>query len=244
MAITIFQHGKHGGPGRLGEVLLRYGHRLRVVELWDGAEVPGDLDDVTGVVSLGGTMNVRDAAQIPWMRAEMEYLRRAHEAELPVVGVCLGSQMLATALGGEVTALGEGRTELGFAEVTATYAGTEDIIHTGLPWRMMQFHWHSYQVSAVPAGARVLSGSAMCPVQAWTAGVRTYGFQYHFEATRAAILDWAERHAESRKAAGMTMEELRRQLEAHYEEFARLSTRLSRSIADFLVPAGQRLARV
>ena len=242
MSIVVFQHEDDGGPGRLGDTLVDYGHRLAVRHLWRGDSVPPDLDGVTGVVSLGGPMNVEDAPKHPWMRQEMAFLKAAHDRELPVVGACLGSQLLASALGGEVGPLADGAAEVGFHEIRLTFPGTTDTILSGQPWRMFQFHWHAQQVTKLPAGAASLAGSKACKVQAWRAGVRTYAFQYHFEVDRATIENWSRSDVELRtKAGGLTHEQVMQQAARHYDDFARLSGRLCRCIADYLAPSPLRL---
>ena len=119
-------------------------------------------------------------------------------------------------------------------------AGAEDPLHAGIAWTSMQLHWHREQVERPPDGARVLATSQRCPVQAWTRGLRTYGFQYHAEAEADTIENWAREHPEDLKQAQITLGELRTQTAEHYESSARLTGRLFESIALLLVPADKR----
>lgn len=240
MSIVVFQHSKDAGPGRLGSILVEYGHRLRVVDLYHGDAVPTDLDDVDAVIVLGGRMNVSDTAAYPWLRDEMDFIAAAHARQLPVVGICFGSQLIATALGGEVRSMAAG-PEIGWCDVRLSFAGTTDPVHTGLPWTSTQFEWHAQEITRLPAGATVLSSSDQCKVQAFRVGVRTYGFQYHFEVTEQMIASWAREHAEEREGSGLSAARLEAMTQRHYDTFDRLATRLSRSIADYVVPAVQRV---
>ena len=106
MAILVFEHSDVTGSERLGETLRNHGHVLRVVSLHLGDAVPYDLDDVDGVVCCGGAGSALDDGQ-SWLEPQMDLLREAHERQMPIVGICLGSQILARALGGEVERLDE-----------------------------------------------------------------------------------------------------------------------------------------
>ncbi len=237
MAIVILQHGTSTGALRLGTTLRDYGHRLRVVDLHAGEPVPRDLDDTDGIIATGGPMSAN--ADSPWIEQELELLARADEASLPVIGLCLGSQVLARALGGEVAPM-DGGMELGWHEVVLTPAGAEDPLHAGIAWTSMQFHWHSDHVSVAPDGARVLAKSAGCPIQVWARGLRTYGFQYHPEVYADTAETWAVEHPEDLDTAGVTLDDLRAKTATHFDAFERLSRRLFESIALMLVPADKR----
>ncbi len=237
MAIVVLQHSPSAGAMRLGAALRDYGHGLRVIDLHAGEPVPRDLDDTDGILSTGGHMSANGSHE--WLEPEMELLRRADDADLPVIGLCLGCQILTRALGGEVGPV-EGGIELGWHELSLTPAGAEDPLHAGIAWTSMQLHWHREQATRPPDGARVLATSQRCPVQAWTRGLRTYGFQYHAEAEADTIETWASEHPEDLKEARITLDELRAQTAAHFESYARLTGRLFESIALLLVPVDRR----
>ena len=237
MAIVILEHSPSTGAMRLAAALRDYGHRLRVIELHAGAAVPADLDDTDGIVATGGAYSVNDNE--PWMEPEMKLLAMADEVQLPVIGICLGSQVLARALGGEVGPM-EGGIELGWHEVALTPAGAEDPLYAGIAWTSMQFHWHQDQVTKVPDGARVLATSQRCQTQAWACGLRTYGFQYHPEVYADTVAAWAAQHPDDLLKARITLEELTTRTAEHYPTFERLSRRLFESIALLLVPSDRR----
>ncbi len=228
--VVVVQHSGHCTPGRLGRVLRDRGHVLdiRRPDLEGSAALPENLRGVTGVVSLGGPQNVTDGLE--WMSAEQALLRHAHEAGLPVVGVCLGHQMLAAALGGEVRPME--KPEVGFHSVELLGPGRDDWILAGVPWASHQFCSHGQEVGKPPPGAAVLARSGACALQAFRMGVRTYGFQYHFEWTRPMISATSASDGGFLQRAGVTLGEIERQCEMHYERFAEVSDRLCAQLVD------------
>jgi GMP synthase-like glutamine amidotransferase len=242
MATIIIEHSDSARSGRLGEILRDYGHRLEVLRVHAGDAVPGDLDDIDAIVTCGGNCSPVDDGQ-EWMAAELELLRNAHASQLPVVGICLGNQLLARALGGEVAEHGDGY-ELGWHDVTLSPVGREDPVFAGIPWRSSQLHWHRFHVQTPPEGAKVLASSAHTKVQAWSLGLRTYGLQYHPEAMPDTAGRWADEDPEALAAASLTREKLDAETEARYPAFARLAQRLFESMALFLMPVDRRYAGV
>lgn len=238
MSILVFEHSDLAGVERLGRTLNDYGHKLNILHLHAGDQVPGDLDDCDGIISCGGPQSATDDS-VPFLAEEMARMREAHERGLPVVGICLGSQMLARALGGKVEKNPAG-IELGFTEVKLTPGGREDIIHAGIAWSAMMMQHHRDHVSQLPAGAKLIASSAKCKVQAWSLGLRSYGFQYHPEVTTDNIEAWIRDEPEALQEAGLTAEQLREQVAKHYAAFERLTDRLFESIALFLMPVDRR----
>lgn len=236
MSIIVFEHGDNDRIKRFGAVLNVHGHRLEVIRPDAGDPIPPDLDDVDGVVACGGPASANDDAD--WIRAEAAFLRQAHEAALPVVGICLGSQILAKSLGGEVAPME--RVELGWHEITLTATGREDPVFTGIGWTHNQFHWHRDMVTRLPDGARLLASSAACKVQAWSLGLRTYAFQFHPEIDLGSIEGWMRSHPEDLKAADIDAATLRSQSEAAFPAFERVTDRLFESLALFVMPVDRR----
>lgn len=232
MPIIVFQHGDLCRPGRLGLTLRDHAFKLRIVRPDRGESIPGDYDDVDALVSLGGPQNV--GGREAWLAREIEYLRGAHDRSLPVVGICLGHQLLAAALGAEVGPME--KPEAGLCPVDLTPAGQTDTILAGIAWRSLQFQLHAREAKSVPPGATLLATSPSCQVQAFRAGLRSYGFQYHPEADRTMIGELTADSREDMRCAGLSTQELERQCEKHYAMFARLGDRLCVNIASYLIP--------
>ena len=232
MSIIVLQHSDRCRPGRLGLTLRDHAFKLDIIRPDEGDPLPTDLDDVDGVISLGGPQNVDEGHA--WLDRERAFLRAAHEASLPIVGICLGHQLLAEALGGEVGPMEA--PEVGFTPVSIGSPGQTDTILAGVAWRTPQFQRHRYEVKKLPPGAQLLASSEKCKVQVFRAGMRSYGFQYHFEADRAMIDSFMSDARTDLHQSGATTDEFARSLERHYEMFSRLADRVCINIATYLIP--------
>ena len=236
MAVIVFQHHPNEGPAVLGSVLHSYGHRFRVIRLYQGDAVPSQLDEVDGVISMGGPMDVDQGDQYAWMAEEKQYLKTAHDAGVPIVGICLGAQLIASALGGEVEKMPS--AEIGWYPTTLSFGGTTDPIYSGIAWQSHQFHVHGQEVTQLPNGAVCLASSEKCKNQAFRVGLTTYGFQYHFEWNRQD-LEMVVRDPFI-ASAGCLGDEILHQLNDHYDSYRRLGDRLCHTIAMNLFPINQR----
>ncbi len=127
---------------------------------------------------MGGPQNV-EPGQPDWLTAEIAFIKAAHDRALPVVGICLGSQMLAAALGGRSARCPSPRSAL--PPSTSPSRARPRPCLAGIPWSHAQLHSHGFHVSQLPPGATLLASSALCKVQAFKAGIRSYGFQFHPE---------------------------------------------------------------
>ncbi len=232
MSTVFIQHHPASPPGTTLDVLRSYGHSIRIIKTHDGDGIPDSLDGIEAIISCGGPQSV--CASDAMMESEYELLRQAHQAEVPILGLCLGAQMVAHALGGEVGKL-EGGPEVGFHEVALTPAGREDPLFKGIPWWTRQFEWHEDGVLTAPPGARVLASSKRGPIQAFSVGISTYGIQYHPEYTLDLVTEHWNRPDPLTEAGG-GIEELARQTERHFDDFHRHGMRFFESVALFLMP--------
>ena len=179
MPTLIIQHSPRSTGGVLTNVLRDHGLKMKNIRLDEGDPLPSDLDDVDGIVSLGGSPSATDKS-LPWLEDELTLLKSAHDLSLPILGICLGSQLLAKALGGTVRRM-EGPPSLGLPTINLTAEGRENPIFRGVPWYGQWPSWHEDEISELPEGSVLLAKSEACGVEAWHNGVFSYGVQFHPE---------------------------------------------------------------
>ena len=236
MAILLIQHSRHSDAGHLGASLRSFGQKVRTVKVHEGQALPPDLDDVHGVVSLGGPQSANDPD--PWVTHEQALLRAAHEAKIPVLGLCLGAQMLAKALGGTVARME--RPEVGWIHVRAASIGVEDPLLAGTGWEHVVFASHGEHVATLPPGAALVMKGSACPVQAFRAGPWSYGFQDHPEWTRETIVAETDRWTDADlAAAGTSRQAIREGTAEHAANAERMAQRVFELANLMLFPASR-----
>lgn len=179
--VIVIQHEPLEGPGTLHAALPP---ERRLVRTFAGEAVPRDIGDARGLVVLGGGMGVYEQDRLPHLGDEIALLQSAVRADRPVLGICLGSQLLAAALGGEVAKTGF--QEIGFYRVRLSDAAASDELFAGAPRDFVAFHWHG-DAFTLPPGAVPLASTTMTPLQAFRFGHRAWGVQFHLE-TDAEVL--------------------------------------------------------
>lgn len=180
----IVQHVAVEPPGLIGDAVAVAGVSARTVRVFAGEPVPTDASGFRSVVVMGGPMGVADVGRLSHLRDEMKLIESALKHRVPVLGVCLGSQLLAATLGGKVTA-GPAK-EVGWHPVTVLADGRRDRLLASAPPQFDAFHWHG-DVFDLPTGAVALARSERTPLQAFRYGERAYGFLFHLEVTEAII---------------------------------------------------------
>lgn len=194
--IQIVEHAPREGPYAIGAAIEAAGLPTRVCRTWAGDPVPDTADDLVGLVVMGGAMAAYE--DFPSRVAELALLRAALEAEVPVLGVCLGAQLLAVAAGG-VARPGNG-TQVGWADVRMTEAARGDVLFAAVPERLRVPHWHGDTMD-LPAGATLLASCDRYPVQAFRIGGSAWGMQFHLEVDEAAVTAFADASPEEAATA-------------------------------------------
>lgn len=184
--IQVVEHAPQEGPYAIGTALVATGLPVRVCRTWAGDRVPETAEDLVALVVMGGPTAAYD--DFPSRTAELALPRAALEAEVPVLGVCLGAQLLAVAAGG-VARPGTG-TQIGWGDVRMTEAAHADPLFAAAPERLRVPHWHGDTMD-LPAGASLLAPCDRYPVQAFRAGGSAWGVQFHLEVDEAAVQAFA-----------------------------------------------------
>ena len=194
--VAIVRHVAHEGPGTVAAVLSAAGLAPELVRVDEGELLPAldDLAGLCGLVVLGGPMGVHDGDRHPWLAAERDLLAAAVDAGIGVLGICLGAQQLAAALGAEVTSGPE--PEVGLGSVVLTAAGRRDPLFgpeyggLGSP-EVACVHWHG-DTFELPSGAVHLAATRAYPHQAFRVGERAYGLQFHVEVDGPLAAGWGD----------------------------------------------------
>jgi len=187
--LLVLQHARSEHPGVFRRFFEEDGIAWDAVELDEGEALPS-LDGYDGMWVMGGPMDVWEEAEHPWLRAEQECIREAVvERHMPFLGFCLGHQLLAAALGGQVGPAGT--PEVGV--MTVQWQDTEPQgrgVFTHLSPSPAVLQWHSAEVTRAPPTARVLASSPACAIQAIQVGPRAFGLQFHLEVDEEMLHEW------------------------------------------------------
>lgn len=190
MKFLVIKHVFVEGLGVFEQFCHDAGITIDTVELEKGDTFP-DLAGYAALWVMGGPMNVGDEAEFPWLVEEKALIRRAiQDLHLPYMGICLGAQLLADALGGEVKPMSS--PEVGLLPVMMTEAGLSHPLMAGLSRTLKVLQWHGQEVKRLPSEATLLASSAHCQTQAYAVGDYTFGLQFHSEVTGVTVEDWVQ----------------------------------------------------
>ena len=241
MDILIIQNDPIAPAAIVEERIAARGAAPVVIYPHEGDPVPADADDFLGAVVLGGRMNAMDEAGYPAIPPILDLLRDFHLKDRPLLGLCLGAQLLARSFGKPVrrhTAL-----ELGFVPIEATDAGADDPLLAGLPrqQRVMQWHEDSFEM---PDEAVLLMTGAACRNQAFRIGRATYGFQCHIEATPRIVAAWINDFGSSLSGhlgdeAPAAIDRVLQEVEDHAEDARAFAEAVSDRWLDLAIPRGR-----
>ena len=234
MRVLSIVHGPNARSALFGDVIREARHEL-VERSFAFGEPPTDPERYDAVMVFGGAMNVHEIDGHPWLTDEQRALSRVLEAGIPVFGVCLGSQLLASVAGARVSRAPV--PEIGWYEVELTLEAAEDPVFAGLPERFRACQWHSYQFD-LPEGATLLARSPVCH-QAYRIDDNAWGTQFHSEVTREIFAGWIDNYGSDPDAAlvGFDPEQARAELDRYIGRW----NEIGRTLAEgFLAAAAAR----
>jgi GMP synthase (glutamine-hydrolysing) len=209
-SVTLLQHIHCETPGIISDCLQSAGIDMRFVRTFERNPIPSNLDTQAGLIVMGGPMSVYDHDQFPFLLEEQRLIEEALKDDKPVLGVCLGSQLLAATLGAEVKS--GAQKEIGWHPVTLTEYAATDALWKELPARFTAYHWHG-DVYDLPQGAVSLASSELTPCQGFRYGANAYGFLFHMEVTEKIIknmvAEFQDELEEQRITAGSIIQKTR-----------------------------------
>ncbi|MCB1737434.1 MAG: type 1 glutamine amidotransferase [Gammaproteobacteria bacterium] len=215
--VRIFRHIECEGPGYLAEFLDQRRVPWELVAIDQGESVPPGIDDVSGLVFMGGPMSVND--DLPWIHAEQDLIRMAANARLPVLGHCLGGQMIARALGAVIGS--NSVREIGWHDLSRVDSPAADDWLASLPRRFEAFHWHG-ETFSLPPGAWPLLRSEHCCNQGFVVD-NMLGLQCHVEMTADMVREWAALYADELREPSASVQSAEQMLENLDERAAALN---------------------
>lgn len=227
--IVVLQHVACETLGTIADVLAERRIDARYVRTFAGESVPPTMDGTTGLIVMGGPMGVYDTDQFPFLHDEIHLIQRAVEAKKPVLGICLGSQLIAAALGARVYA--GPQKEIGWYEITLTEAGAADPLFCGVPRSFTGFVWHG-DIFELPRGATSLASTALTQSQAFRYGTNVYGILYHMEVTPAVIDGMLNTFTDELRQANIEADPIRRNMATYLEPLQRIGVSAFRRWAE------------
>lgn len=185
--VLVCQHVAHESLGTIENVFKDQGVRVRYANFGRHPNLKTSLKGYDGLVILGGPMNVDQTVAHPYLLHEMELIREGLEKQIPILGICLGAQLIAKTLGARV--FDNAKKEIGWHDVTLTKEGKSDPFFKNFTETEHLFHWHG-QTFEIPPGAVHLARSHLCANQAFRYGSKVYGLQFHLEVDEGIINRW------------------------------------------------------
>jgi GMP synthase (glutamine-hydrolysing) len=192
MAVLVFRHVPFEDLGRIAPALEQRGVSAQYADLFEDPARPLDVSSAQGLIFMGGPMSANDS--LAYIERELAIIREAAAGGMPILGICLGAQLIAKALGGRV--FRNPVKEIGWYPIDWAPAAAADPLLAGLAGSDTVFHWHG-ETFDLPASAEWLASSAACRNQAYRWGATVYGFQFHLEVTPEMIADWTHQDANS-----------------------------------------------
>jgi GMP synthase (glutamine-hydrolysing) len=197
--IWVLQHTACETLGSIADALEAEALAWQYVRVFDGRPVPAEIGDAGGLIVMGGPMGLYEQDRYPHLKDELRLIESALKAGKPILGICLGSQLLAAALGAAVTR--GPRKEIGWYRLRLSEAAAADRLWSAAPREFMALHWHG-DVFTLPSGAVNLASSELTMNQAFRYAQSAYGLLFHLEMTEAMIVEMADAFGDELREAG------------------------------------------
>jgi GMP synthase (glutamine-hydrolysing) len=228
-SLIVLQHVACETPGLITDALK--GCTLRAIRSDAGEMVPKELGDADGLIIMGGPQSVYEQERFPHLLDELHLIENALRTSKPILGVCLGSQLLAAALGAKVTK-GQ-QQEIGWHKVTLEFEARRDALFNHLPHSFMALHWHS-DIFELPRSAVSLASSALTECQAFRHGFHAYGLLFHLEMTRAQLAEMTAAFADELKSAGVEAQMILNDADKHLKAVQEIGAQVFQRWASLL----------
>lgn len=237
--LLVFQHVAHEILGTLDPLLRSYGFRNRYYNFGRTPEAQPSVEGYHGLIVLGGPMNVDQTDSHPHLEAEIHAIRQALERDIPVLGICLGAQLIARALGSPVTV--NPQKEIGWYDVAISDEGARDPLFSHFNRSEKIFQWHG-DTFAIPDGAVQLASSQTCANQAFRYGDKVYGLQFHLEVDQPLVERWLAIPVHQQEIASLEgdvcLEQIRADTAEHSDRLRQLSDRCFTSFIELFREQG------
>jgi GMP synthase (glutamine-hydrolysing) len=219
--VLVLQHHPVENLGSIAEALAGASLAWQYVRVHEGQAVPTSMKGAGGLIVMGGPMGVYQLDRYPFLRDEMRLIEDAVKSDRPVLGVCLGAQIVAAALGAKVEKNPAGK-EIGWHQIRLAPAAREDRLLRGLAESLTPFHWHG-DAFELPAGAVSLASSAKTPCQAFRFGASVHALQFHLEVTQQSVAAMAAAFARELEREKIDAAEMTAKWDSHGAELERIA---------------------
>lgn len=228
MRAHYLQHVPFEGLGSIENWLKANGYKISATHLYQSVEFP-DVKDIDLLIIMGGPMSVNDEADLPWLTAEKQFVKKTIEAGKPVLGICLGAQMIANAMGAKVYP--NSKKEIGWFPIQNT---SENKNLFQFPESATVFHWHG-ETFDLPSNAKLLASSQACMNQAFQIGENVMGLQFHLETTPKSLDDIAA-HCADELVAGEYIQSLEQMTSVDKKQFDEINFLMGK-VLEFIRPS-------